>query len=886
MISGTMLVGRAQLASYKLDHFVRPELYVGPPEILGSLGARLGLTPPSITHPQFCDLVSNRHPVTRKKLRPRELEGGRAAYDFCAAPSKSVSLVALIGADRRVITLMLQIAGSIVAVLERFAAVRLRKDGANGLVRTGNLLALHTPETSSRAGDPHLHSHLPILNLSEYHGTVFALDYGFLSEEREFLDACVTAAWAYGMTSLGYELRLVGKSFEIAGVDAGLIRFFSRRTSEIEAAVTAEAKTSQRRTPLTSREKKLIGVAARPAKTETVSIDEQIALWRAKVSPPELAALDALVCGAGARCQVQSPAEETSTIAAEAALERVLHGDLFECRSALTPEQLLTALLRQNLGLLDLRQAERALEAAQAAREILSVGPLLSTPRILESNRRIKATIAAQEIEPVAPALLPPAGAPAVVRARDEIVRSPEQFLLVRLRPEIPGEEAELVAGLTAALPGQMTGLSAAAPDLALLPSAVVTKPAADRKRDRTCLLVRHAEGSGRTFVEAILQAAREYAARVIFCCDLRPAARARGELMHMLAEETAIVVRAASIPRDEWLKGRERFELRADVEELFARREPERALQLLDELEELHEVEHHLLAGAIARDFAAAVVRSGSVLAFAPPEQVEGVVAAIHAEMVGGGLLGAATKVVLPQRLAHCEEEEWSCRPGDFLLLRDGRSGTARGEIVRVVAVEPSASGGRPSRVETRSGRAVELPSFPRSRCEIYRPLEVDLRAGQSFRLRAAVELAGGGRLATGTIVTLREVKEDSVILPDRRRLPVTDCFWGPGECLPFSEAPPNRRFKEVIVAQPPAREIPSALERALRFARWRRLYTSSRGEFLKSLAAAAERRKALDGGRREQLQAARRVRAELEALFTSAGRSRSREATRGHDI
>ena len=122
----------------------------------------------------FLRLCENQHPATGETLTQRlntvRTENGkesvnrRVFYDFTFSPPKSVSVAALAGADERIIEAHTNAVRSALREFEAFATTRVRVGGGNLDRSTGNFVtALFTHDTS-RALDPHLHTHCVVFN--------------------------------------------------------------------------------------------------------------------------------------------------------------------------------------------------------------------------------------------------------------------------------------------------------------------------------------------------------------------------------------------------------------------------------------------------------------------------------------------------------------------------------------------------------------------------------------------------------------------------------------------------------------------------------------------------------------------------------------------------
>src|SRR4029077_2831636 len=127
----------------------------------------------------FVALCENAHPRTGKRLTQRlkstrTVNGGtdeehqaanlRVFYDFTSSPPKSVSIAALVSGDARVVEAHRTAVKIAVRELEVLAATRVRQAGQNVDRMTGNIVAALFEHETSRALDPHLHTHCIIFN--------------------------------------------------------------------------------------------------------------------------------------------------------------------------------------------------------------------------------------------------------------------------------------------------------------------------------------------------------------------------------------------------------------------------------------------------------------------------------------------------------------------------------------------------------------------------------------------------------------------------------------------------------------------------------------------------------------------------------------------------
>lgn len=162
----------------------------------------------------------------------------RAGMDLTFSAPKSVSLIAFVGGDKRVLQAHAAAVRSTMAWAEKnLAEARRGKDGRE-TVQTGNLAYAMFTHNVSRALDPQLHTHVVIANLTQRDdGQWRALKNDQLFKENTLLASIYHAELRSGLNRLGYAVALTGKhgTFEIAGVDRKTIDAWSMRANDIRA---------------------------------------------------------------------------------------------------------------------------------------------------------------------------------------------------------------------------------------------------------------------------------------------------------------------------------------------------------------------------------------------------------------------------------------------------------------------------------------------------------------------------------------------------------------------------------------------------------------------------------------------------------------------------
>ena len=209
---------------------------------------------------------------TGRRLGRRTREGGihhRPGRDLTFSAPKSVSLVALIGGDARVVDAHDRAVTRVLDWFERNAAeTRMKEPETGRMVRAGGqkaVIATFRHETS-RNLDPALHTHSVIANmLLGADGKWRTMANERLYASKMLLGALYRSELAGDLMRLGYRVEKTHADgrFEIGGVSRETIEAFSSRRAEIEAAMenrghgaTAENQHLARRAALMTRARK------------------------------------------------------------------------------------------------------------------------------------------------------------------------------------------------------------------------------------------------------------------------------------------------------------------------------------------------------------------------------------------------------------------------------------------------------------------------------------------------------------------------------------------------------------------------------------------------------------------------------------------------------
>jgi conjugative relaxase-like TrwC/TraI family protein len=273
------------------------------------LGAeRLGLTS-RVGAEAFLGLCENRHPATGETLTQRlnttrtsdasdRTANRRIFYDFTFSPPKSVSVAALVGTDERILEAHAKAVRLAMKEFEAFATTRVRVGKANSDRPTGNFVAATFTHDTSRALDPHLHTHCIVFNATfdAVENRWKALQNYELLRARKFAENVYYHELARELRGFGYEIRNLARGdFQIEGISEEICERFSKRHTQIDEAIKkllAEKPECAGGDLMAMR--RLIATAERARKQKELSHDEQREFWDAQMSDSERAALGQL----------------------------------------------------------------------------------------------------------------------------------------------------------------------------------------------------------------------------------------------------------------------------------------------------------------------------------------------------------------------------------------------------------------------------------------------------------------------------------------------------------------------------------------------------------------------------------------------------------------
>lgn len=747
-----------------------------------------------VTREQFEAIRQGLHPETGEFLRPRhsadratdagtEQSKARSLYDLTFSAPKSVSIQALVGGDERLVAAHSKAVRQALEESERYAATRVRLDGANEDRTTANWVVAAYRHDASRELDPQMHTHAVAANLSYdgVEGRWKALQASGLYQRRAYLTEVYRNALAREVCSLGYEIESRRDSrgkdygFEIRGVSDELLDKYSQRSAQRDAAI--EQFTAEHGRKPTDNEIAVLVRESRADKLTEISTERVREQQQARLSPEESHDLKHLHAESLER--VRSICLEPSQ--AMASLQYAKE-HLFERNSVVREHELMTEALRHGRGRVDLGQLRGTLELEQTRGALLRNGNDVATRESLDREQRIIA---------------------AVNRGigREDRLGGNRHFKSAEyLRPEQKQAVRQILdsgdfainlrgaagTGKTATLQEINRGLHESGREvLAVAPtrSAVEelhkvgfrdTMTVSRLLEDNTAqsslygkMLIVDEAGmvSGRQ-MEGLLRRAEQEHARILFSGDTR-------QIQSVEASDALRILERESQMKSVSLTGIQRQtqpEYRDAIQTL--RHSPEQGFQKLESLGAVREVpitERARVVADIYRDMTADPSRR--VLVVAPThEEIGRVTRAIRNDLTERGQLGKSLTMDrnVPLQWTEAQKRDLSnYREGQILLIHRSGRGLQKHEAVMVSRVDSGVLVARNAHGEEKTFTPAQTRSF-----SVHELRAIDVAPGDRLLLTGN-RRDTNFRATNGELVKVRSIESGRVQLEDGRTLP-----------------------------------------------------------------------------------------------------------------
>jgi len=726
--------------------------------------------------PRTNEFLRVRHSADRTAVDGTKLAQGRSLYDFTISAPKSVSVLAILAGDARLVEAHRTAVAEALQEAETFAASRVRQAGANEDRATGNLaLAVYHHDTS-RELDPQLHTHAVAANLT-YDGTEGrwkALQASEIYERRAYLSEVYRNALAREVRALGYEIEnqrdAKGRDsgFEIRGVPQELLVKFSQRSRQRDEAIAAFVGQHGRKP--TDNEIAVLVRESRADKLTEISTRELRQQQRARLGPSE----EKLLAGTRSDRYRMTPMVDSSVPSLDHAKDHI-----FERVSVARDHELLTESLRHGRGRIRLAELKGEMSVQESSGRILRSGREVATVASLEREQNMIAAVnrGLGGHEPLA-------GAHAFVvsdRLRPEQKHAVE--FVLRSRDRAVSISGAAGTGKTATLQELRRGLMEAGREvLAVAPtmSAVaelqkvgfadaitVERLLQDpRNRDgirgKVIILDEAGMVSARQMAN-LLRLADERSLRLVFSGDTKQIRSVEaGDALRILEKESRLKTVALN-----QVQRQTRKDYREAMEEL--RRNPERGVAMLEAMGAVREVAFSDRAAAIADAYAGAVGQT--LVVCASHDEIDRVTDAIRERRKARGQLGmgkALSRHVSLNWTAAQKADLQNYRPGQLLGFHRPVKSIAKHQTVEVLGVAPKGIV-----VRSADGKELNIAKRHAGSFDVLEARPIEVSPGDRLLLTANRRDAGL-RITNGELVTVSTVDPAGrILLEDGRTLP-----------------------------------------------------------------------------------------------------------------
>jgi len=209
----------------------------------------LGIEGKGVERAEFIAMLDGKMPIPGTD-RVQDLgdnsvgEDRRLAYDFTASPPKSVSVVALLGRDERVVAAHQKANETAMRWFESHAGIVRVRDGTGREAtarQAGNLLWASVTHETDRSNMPQLHNHNVIVAAvyDDQSKKWRSLTNDELFRIRTAGDAVYKRELASHLRAAGYEIEVAknGVDFEVKGISQEQLKEFSPRSEQIDNAL-------------------------------------------------------------------------------------------------------------------------------------------------------------------------------------------------------------------------------------------------------------------------------------------------------------------------------------------------------------------------------------------------------------------------------------------------------------------------------------------------------------------------------------------------------------------------------------------------------------------------------------------------------------------------
>jgi conjugative relaxase-like TrwC/TraI family protein len=709
---------------------------------------------------------------------------GRSLYDFTISAPKSLSIMAVLGGDRRLIEAHQTAVAEALQELELQSGARIRKGRANSNRATGNLVIALYHHDTSRELDPQLHTHAVAANLT-YDGTEGrwkALQASGIYERCSYLTEVYRNALAREVRKLGYGIesrqntRGRDKGFEIRGVPEDLLAKYSQRSRQRDKAIRQFVAGTGRQP--TDNEVAILVRDSRPDKLVEISTKEVRKRRLSRLTPEEFQALEGV--------QHKRDSIPITLDRCVASLEYA-KDHIFERVSVAKDYEILAEALRHGRGHIRCEELKSLLRLEESAGLILRKGDEIATVASLKRekemidciNRGIGRCCRLGGEKPFNPSVRLSPEQNQVLRlvldSRDQTVNirgaagTGKTATLRELHRALleSGHEVIAVAPTMSAVEElQKVGFNAAS----TLERLLQDQRAQATLNEKVLIVDEAGMVSGRQMWE-LLNIAERHSARMIYSGDTKQIQSVEAcDALRVLERESRLKSIELIQVQRQAVK-----EYREAIKEL--RRDPATGFEKLDNIGAIHEVPWLDRAHAVAQAFAETELKGRKALVVcATHEEIDRVTEAIRSRRKQNGQLGSSVEIgrnISLNWTTAQKSEMRNFRPGQLLVFHRAVKGIAKNETVEVAQVAKNQILIRTSQGKSRALTAKQAKSF-----DVCERQAFDVAPSDKL-LITANRRTPGFKVTNGEIVTVNRIdqhgfiglEDGRIVLPDFRQ-------------------------------------------------------------------------------------------------------------------
>jgi conjugative relaxase-like TrwC/TraI family protein len=705
---------------------------------------------------------------------------GRNLYDFTISAPKSVSVMASLGGDKRLVTAHEKAVADALKEIESHAGARVRLNKANDNRITGNMVIALYQHDASRELDPQIHTHAVAANLT-YDNTEKrwkALQASEIYDRRSYLTEVYRNALAREVRSLGYEIeekrdsRGKDQGFEIRGIPGELLTKYSQRSRQRDRAIKQFVDKTGRRP--TDNEVAILVRDTRADKLIEVSTEEVTRRQHSRLTREETRLLSRLKPG----IDMTPPQLHSGDASLEYAKDHV-----FERVSVARDYEILTEALRHGRGQISHKQLKNMLTLQESLGKILRNGNEIATKASLQREKEMIAAVnrgigdcnPLDKTKHYIPSFRLNTEQNEVIRfvlnSRDRTVNirgaagTGKTATLQELRRAILESGHELMAiapTMSAVEELQKVGFKDAVTIERLLQDPRIQSS----PRNKVLIVDEAGMVSGRQMHELLNMAERQ-SARIVFSGDTRQIQSVEAcDALRVLEKES----RLKSIELIQ-VQRQTAKDYREAIKEM--RRDPVKGFEKLDAMGAIREVPWLDRSEAVARAFADAEAEGRNALVVcATHEEIDRVTETIRTNRKRRGQLGNSIEIGRDVSLNWTTAQKNDVRnyqPGQVLVFHRAVKGIGKNEALEVIQTDRN-------QIEARNihGELKTITSKHAKPFDVCERRDFEVAPGDRLLLTAN-RRENGFRCTNGEIVTVGNIDHDRrITLTDGRALPL----------------------------------------------------------------------------------------------------------------